>query len=363
MPSSGQARDLIHSLRAAAQVEALPHSTALRLAQGQLEVRSNSWHVITALGQAIPHRHARVPWSRMRSGGDIAPVDGGAGPWHFYIRAFDEGAARPPLPDWLKVEIRQGRRRIQLDDDSELIYEPGARILTVVVEPGREVLIFVVGGLPWYELAAPLRAFVPRILDPNGKWLIHAAAVGTEDGAVLLLGPADSGKTTTALHCLQAGMSFLGDDVVTVAATGEGFTVQALYATAKVRWGEPILNGPLGGAVANPGSARDPSSKAVLHLHPQYESQLPDALPLRSILMLRRSGGPPAAATVSSAAAAAVLTSTTRPVRHRLSEGFVRAVTRLTRTVPVIEIELGESPQTVTPTILQHLVEPAGVHG
>jgi hypothetical protein len=43
---------------------------------------------------------------------------------------------------------------------------------------------------------------------------VHAGLVGRDGEGILLGGPGGSGKSTTALTCLQAGMAYLSDDYV-----------------------------------------------------------------------------------------------------------------------------------------------------
>jgi hypothetical protein len=77
--------------------------------------------------------------------------------------------------------------------------------------------------------------------------LIHAAAVGWDNKAVLLCGPGGSGKSTTALLCALGGMAYLGDDYVVIenrsvdelAKAGQKLEhpfVISVYNSAKFRW-------------------------------------------------------------------------------------------------------------------------------
>ena len=66
--------------------------------------------------------------------------------------------------------------------------------------------------LPPYERAAPLRAIFHWWFQDRGFHVLHAGAAGTDGGAVLLAGKGGAGKSTAALACLGAGLSYLGDD-------------------------------------------------------------------------------------------------------------------------------------------------------
>jgi hypothetical protein len=87
--------------------------------------------------------------------------------------------------------------------------------------------------LPWWEVAAPLRNPLFWLLGNRGRFLTHAAAVGYDGKAALIVGPGGSGKSTTALTCLLAGFDYLGDDY-TVTSTHDGPRVDCLYGSAKL---------------------------------------------------------------------------------------------------------------------------------
>lgn len=88
-------------------------------------------------------------------------------------------------------------------------------------------------ALPYWTRAAPLRALLSWMLGEHGGQLVHAAAVGTADGAVLIAGKGGIGKSTTALECLAAGFDLAGDDYVLLTG-GDAPMVHSLYRTAKV---------------------------------------------------------------------------------------------------------------------------------
>ncbi len=67
-----------------------------------------------------------------------------------------------------------------------------------------------------YDLAHPLSEIFAWWLSRSGCYRVHAAAVGTAAGGVLLVGASGAGKSTSALTCLHAGMQFAGDDTVLV---------------------------------------------------------------------------------------------------------------------------------------------------
>ena len=136
-------------------------------------------------------------------------------------------------------------------------------------------------SLPYWVHASPLRTLLHWWMEKNGCQLLHAAAVGTEHGAVLITGKGGVGKSTTALSCLQADFDYLGDDYV-VTRLEPSPTVLSLYSTAKLDAGQ-VANFPaLSPIVDNP--EKLDSEKAVLFLQPVRERQIVREMPLKAIL-------------------------------------------------------------------------------
>ncbi len=72
-----------------------------------------------------------------------------------------------------------------------------------------------VRGLPPHTLRHLLLDHVlPRVLDLRGALVLHAGAVATSAGAVLLLGGSGRGKSTLTTSLAQRGFEILGDDVI-----------------------------------------------------------------------------------------------------------------------------------------------------
>ena len=81
--------------------------------------------------------------------------------------------------------------------------------------------------------AAPFRTILHWFLSKEHLHLIHGACVGMNGKSILLTAKGGSGKSTTALSCLVAGMDYLADDYVGVASSGE-ITAWNLYNSIKI---------------------------------------------------------------------------------------------------------------------------------
>ncbi|MFO1060878.1 MAG: hypothetical protein U1E53_28385 [Dongiaceae bacterium] len=75
-------------------------------------------------------------------------------------------------------------------------------------------------ALPVWERSHPLDRILAHWHGRQGATMIHAGAVGTEEAGLLLVGRGGSGKSTSALACLDSPLSLVSDDYVMVAEEG-----------------------------------------------------------------------------------------------------------------------------------------------
>lgn len=134
--------------------------------------------------------------------------------------------------------------------------------------------------LPFWVYASPFRTIIHWFMEKRGYQLLHAAAVGTEEGAVLITGKGGVGKSTTALSCLNSGFKYLSDDYLITKIDPEP-TVYTLYNTAKLNSDNVHKFPSLSKLVDN--SEKLENEKAVLFLYPDKKDQIVDSLPIKAI--------------------------------------------------------------------------------
>jgi hypothetical protein len=147
---------------------------------------------------------------------------------------------------------------------------------------------------PW-ERAAPLRALLAGWARAAGGFLIHGAGVGVGGQGVLLTGASGSGKSTTALACLVAGMDFAGDDFVMLrrapgAGAAHGVQLHGLFGSAKVAASELDRPGDQGLApLALLAPPRDPTDadggKAILWINESHPASMARHLAVRAVIV------------------------------------------------------------------------------
>ncbi len=112
---------------------------------------------------------------------------------------------------------------------SRYVLDRKTNVLAGVQDPARAEL---------FERTKPLMLPMRVVLHDRNIHLVHAGAVVTDDGGVLIAGPKGAGKSSTALRCFTAGGSVLGDDQVALVGSGTKVVGHSLYSAAHLesRW-------------------------------------------------------------------------------------------------------------------------------
>ena len=142
--------------------------------------------------------------------------------------------------------------------------------------------------IPYYERGYPLQTILNWWAINHGHQYVHAAAVGTEAGGLLLAGKGGCGKSTISMACIDSDLKFAGDDYSLVAI--DPFPrVYSLYNTAKLKGIEDIRRFPLlASMICN--LDRLDEEKGMLFLHKYRPEKIVSEFPLRAILLPRISG-------------------------------------------------------------------------
>lgn len=189
------------------------------------------------------------------------------------------------------------------------------------------------------ERAAPFLRILHWWMAENGRHVVHAAAIGTSSGTVILGGAGGSGKSGTALACLKAGLLYSADDYCLL-GNQRPATAHSMYNSAKVHSRDLERLPFLGPLVSNPN--RDESEKALFFLHQHFPSQLCAPVTLRAILLPRVTGDSSTRVTSSTAAEAVrVLSPSTIFQLPHAGEATLRAIASVARQVPVYRLDLG----------------------
>ena len=209
--------------------------------------------------------------------------------------------------------------------------------------------------LPYWEYGSPLRSILHWWLLSKGLQLVHAAAVGNSNGGVLIGGKGGSGKSTTALTCLESNLFYIGDDY-TLLGFDSGPVVHSLYNSAKLNSDHVQRFPALLPKVANPERLAD--EKALLFVNEHYPAKVANRLPVRAILLPRVTGLPETSyKRVSVAMTLAALAPSTIFQLPRAGGEAFQFLAKFARHLPCYSLEVGTNLSTIPPVIERLLAE------
>ena len=221
------------------------------------------------------------------------------------------------------------------------IFQPGEDTLNML-DAQANIAIFWrrnIDNVPFYTVGSPLRSIFHWWMHNNKRQLLHAAAAGHADGGVLIVGKGGSGKSTTALSCLQSDLLYVGDDYTLLSLEPEPF-VHSLYSTAKLNTGHieqlPFL------VPLTHNQQPSEEDKYVILLNQHHPEKISPGFPVKAIVMPRVSGRSETTFKRSSAAMAlaALAPSTLFQMTRGRSQSFQTLAT-LARQLPAFVLECG----------------------
>jgi len=211
-------------------------------------------------------------------------------------------------------------------------------------------------SLPYWDRGSPLRGIINWWASQRNLQFVHAGAVGTETGAVLLAGKGGSGKSSTALSCLDSDLLYLSDDYCVV-GTDPQPQVFSLYNTAKLKGKEDLARFPHLASRFNNLDRLD-EEKAMIFVRDHFPAKIINQLPIKAILVPQVTGKPDTKVSRTSAMIAlkALAPSTIFQLPKTGQLAFAR-MSRLVREVPAYVLELGTDIPQIPQTIAQLLSE------
>jgi hypothetical protein len=146
-----------------------------------------------------------------------------------------------------------------------------------------------VAEIPYYEKGAPLMAILNWWNSKLNRQCVHGGAVGNPDGGVLLVGKGGSGKSSTALACLNSDLRYVSDDYSLIEPSPQPY-VYSLYNTAKLKGvldlEERFPN--LKPLVSN--AEKLDKEKALFFLHQYYPEKIINGFPLKAVIKPKVTG-------------------------------------------------------------------------
>ena len=166
---------------------------------------------------------------------------------------------------------------------------PGAFLTQVegvaryLLADGRDVRIEPLGGDP-ADIASFLVGLWAVLLQQRGVSTLHAAAVRTPAGAVLLLGRSGHGKSSLAATLVQRGHALLADDVTGLVLNAEQVTVLPSFGSLRL-WKHTLKE------MRTPPKVRSPVRRGLEKYWVEASDVCARALPVRAAIVLIPSHG------------------------------------------------------------------------
>jgi hypothetical protein len=260
------------------------------------------------------------------------------------VQVFDNrstGGKMPPAPWARECHGRRGLIEGYNDGRFFTVYEVGIDILHMF-DAKRNTAIYWVRDyqwIPYWETSFPIRSILHWWLRGRPLQLVHAGAVGTASGGVLIAGKSGSGKSTTTLSCFASDLLYAGDDYVLTDLSGEPY-VHALYSTAKLEPDNVHRFPHMRPLISNPDNLD--KEKALIFLDQHFPQKLTRGFPIRAILLPAVTGlRDTRLVRVGPMAAFKAIAPTTLLHLPRVTEEATRKISLLSRSAPVYLLEAG----------------------
>jgi hypothetical protein len=276
------------------------------------------------------------------------------------VNVFDSATTAAPLPYLAEccVELLRtqwwehlgGRREVPRMNGARIrtAYHLGPGILSVLDTSRNEAYYWIddAARMPYYERGYPLTSILNWWLAGRGRYIVHAASIGIGGRCVLLTGKGGSGKSTTTVSSVFAGLQILGDDYAAVDT--DRCQAHSLYNTVKLKQLRDVQRFPgLAERVDNLERVSDDETdetaeRAMAFLHEHFPDQLVHSAPIEAVLVPRISATRETRIVPASQALAfkALAPSTVFQLAGNGHESF-RQLGRIVRAVPAYEIQLG----------------------
>ena len=265
-----------------------------------------------------------------------------------------------PPPPWAGYGVYTRRGDVRGFSDSRIYisYNWDANALSLLDRQRGLALYWTYNAhrLPSYESSAPLRTILHWWMNQFGFQFVHSGAVGNPQGGVLLAGKGGSGKSTTALTCLDSELMYVSDDYCLISADPEPYA-SCVYSSAKVN-ADNIQRVPqLMPTLSNMDRMDKGKEKAVFFLYPYFAKKIIAGFPVRAILLPRVSGGRETSLNpASSVEALKALALSTMSQLTGAGRESLQIMHRLVQQLPCYHLELGTA-LTGIPDVISALLE------
>lgn len=208
--------------------------------------------------------------------------------------------------------------------------------------------------IPYWEKGSPLQTILNWWTSDRNHQYVHAGAVGNASGGVLLAGKGGSGKSSTALACINSSLVYASDDYCLVTTEPVPY-VYSLYNTAKLKGQADLERFPHLAPLVN-NVERMGVEKAMLFLHEHHPDKIVRGFPIKAVLVPQVTGKLDTYIRPTSAGAAlrALAPSTIFQLAGSGQSAF-HMMSSLVKQVPCYTLELGTDMAQI-PSVIERLL-------
>jgi len=217
----------------------------------------------------------------------VAPDDTPPALTVYFWDTASTGVQTPP-PPW-KLDAYGANGEIVGYNDARIHtqYQPGIDILHMIDRAQDKAVYWIADAarIPYWEASFPMRTILHWWMQDLPMQLVHAAAVGSSDGGVLITGKSGSGKSTASLACLlYSEFGYVGDDYNLVSFNPLP-TAYSLYGTAKLEPDNLFRFPALHQSITNGDALM--SEKALIYINERYPDKMLRAFPIKAVIVPR----------------------------------------------------------------------------
>jgi hypothetical protein len=248
------------------------------------------------------------------------------------------------------------------DQSMQLCFETETAAFSMIDFKQKTALSWIssTSAIPFYEQAAPLRVIFHLLLRHCNVQFLHAAGVATKDAGVLIGGKGGSGKSTTALACLNSGLLYAGDDYIAVQRQAP-ITAHSIYNSAKFSESSLSLlseESALEASIENP--SKTPEEKFFLFINKYKPDLISNSFPVRAVLLPHVVDS--ARSQLTRATASEVLMSLAPSTMYQLiasNQDDLRGIRQIAESVPGYHLTLGRDFERIA-EIISNFLMPEG---
>jgi len=285
-------------------------------------------------------------------------IDGDTAPTQIRVMAG-------PLPDGTDqvVDLRSTSFSVDgclyaVDDDGiTFSYTPEATMLSMWDRQSQRGLFWIreLALLPSWEQSAPLIHLFHWISADHGSALVHAAAVGCDGKGLLIIGPGGTGKSTSAIACLDAGWQYVSDDYTLISNTPVPKAIN-LYGAGKLSPSSVDYFPSLQRAVV---AIRAEDDKTIFDFAAEFPHQIVNSLELVGVVFPHLGATPQPAVRIASIVAAQALVPSTAFQLRAIRPETIGTIGAILRSLPCFSVELGTD-RHEAPRQLKQILEEVG---